>query len=366
MAPTVWGGLVFVGSAGSEVGVRGFVAAYDANTGKQVWRFYTVPAPGHGWVPKGRHGGGTVYMPPTIDMHNGLLYVGTANPSPVLLGTGRAGPNPYTDSILALQPRTGKLIWAYQEVAHDLWNYDAGSPVVIFDVHTKGKTIHAIGEAGKSGFFFVLNAGTGKPLFRPLAFVREHHTPPTTKPTLQCPGTLGGSLYSPVSYSPLTHAAYISGVNMCFIVQLTKQPVGGETDFAGTRTPEKKTPTGTFSAVDVDTGRFLWYKAMPTPMIGGSMTTASNLVFTGDQHGVLYAFDARNGQILLRAHLGLGFGSAPIAYAINGREYIAVAVGGSASTGANHLGPIGATVVVLTLGGKRIKSFQSPGVSSGP
>lgn len=133
MAPTVWGGLVFVGGSGSEDGVRGFVAAYDANSGKQVWRFFTVPARGQGWVPKtGRHGGGTVYMPPTIDTRTGLLYVGTGNPSPVILGTGRQGPNPYTDSILALQAHTGKLVWAHQEVAHDLWDYDAASPVVLY------------------------------------------------------------------------------------------------------------------------------------------------------------------------------------------------------------------------------------------
>src|SRR5437763_24733 len=360
MAPTVWNGLVFVGASGSEEGLRGFVRAYNAATGKQVWTFWTVPAPGQGWVPKGRHGGGTVYMPPTIDTRTGVLYVGTSGPSPVLLGTGRPGPNLYTSSILALQARTGKLVWHYQEVPHDLWNYDAASPVVIFDVHVKGKTIHAVGEAGKSGYFFILDARTGKRLFQPLAFVKEHHTPPTTKPTLQCPGVVGGVLYSPVAYSPVTHAAYISGINVCFIVQVTKKVQGGERDFAGTRTPGK-VRTGTFSAVDVNTGRFLWKVDMPTPMIGGATVTASNLVFTGDQHGVFYAFDARSGKILWRAHLGLAVGSAPIVYAVGGKEYVAVALGGSASSASLHLGNVGAVAVAFTLGGKPIRPFKSPG-----
>jgi alcohol dehydrogenase (cytochrome c) len=287
MAPTYWDGLIFVGASGSEDGVRGFVAAYDAKTGKQVWRFYTVPAPGHGWVPKGRHGGGGVYMPPTIDTRTGLLYVGTGTPSPVLLGTGRMGPNLYTDSILALQARTGKLVWYYQEVPHDQWNYGAASPVVIYDATIKGKTVHAVGEAGKDGHVYLLNAATGKPLFPPLAYVPVHHPAPTTKGVIACPGTVGGSPYSPMAYSPIAHAAYVAGVNICFKIKLSKAVTGGETDFAGTRSPATKHPSGTFSAVNVDTGKFLWKRTMPTPMIGGAAVTASNLVFTADQHGTL-------------------------------------------------------------------------------
>lgn len=364
MAPTVWNNLVFVGGSGAEDGVRGFVAAYDAKTGKQVWRFWTVPAPGQGWVPKtGRHGGGTTYMPPTIDTRSGVLYVGTGNPSPVFLGTARPGPDLYTDSILALNARTGKLVWYHQEVAHDLWDYDAASPVVILDIQKKGKKIHAVAEAGKNGYFFLLDARTGKDLFRPLAFVKENHSPPTTAGTLECPGPLGGSQYSPVAYSPVTHAAYVSGINMCFIITVTKQanPSGGETDVWATRRAENVPPTGTFSAVDADTGKFLWHRKMPTPMVGGASATASNLVFTGDQRGVFYAFDARSGKILWHANLGLAFGAAPIVYAVSGKEYIAVPIGGSAVTGAQRLGKVGAVVVVLTLGGKRITSFKPPG-----
>jgi glucose dehydrogenase len=364
MAPTVWNGLVFVGASGSEDGVRGFVAAYDARTGKQVWRFYTVPAPGTGWVPAGHHGGGGVYMPPTVDTRTGLVYLGTGTPSPVLLGTGRQGANLYTDSVLALQARTGKLVWYYQEVPHDQWNYGAASPVVIFDATVKGKTVHAVGEAGKDGHVYLLNAASGKLLFPPLAYVPVHHPAPTTKGVISCPGTTGGSPYSPMAYSPVVHAAFVPGINLCFKITLTKAVTGGETDFAGTRVPATKHPTGTFSAVDVNTGTFLWKLNMPTPMIGGEVATASNLVFTADQHGTLYAIDAHDGKILWHANAGLASGSAPIAYAVDGTEYVAFAMGGGATTAAQHLGSVGATMLVLKLGGKAVTPLASPGLSS--
>jgi alcohol dehydrogenase (cytochrome c) len=348
-APTVWNNEVLVGDSGSEDGVRGFVAAYDATTGKQLWRFYTVPKAGTSWVPKGA-GGGTVYFAPTVDPSTGTVYVGTGNPAPAIVGTARPGPDLYTDSILALNGTTGKLLWYHQEVAHDLWDYDAESPVVIFNAQVHGRTIKAVGEAGKSGYYFVMNAATGKDIFPKLAFVKEHHTPPTTKGTLECPGAVGGSQYAPVSYDPATQAAYVSGINLCMILTVTKKPGTGEKLFGGTRSaPSKEIPTGSLSAVNLKTGKFLWKLKMPTPMTGGSTATAGGLVFTGDQHGNLYAFDAENGRQLWKQNVGLAVGSAPIVYEVNGREYIAFAVGGGALTASEHLGPLGAKVVVFAL-----------------
>ncbi len=360
MAPTVWDGLVFAGSSGSQDGVRGFVSAFDEKTGKQVWKFYTVPAPGTGWVPKGRHGGGAVYMPPTVDPTSGLIYVGTGTPSPVLLGTGRLGPNLYTDSILALNAHTGKLAWYYQETPHDVWSYGAASPVTIFDADLAGKTVHAVGEAGKNGEFYILNAATGKLLFPPAAYVTVNHPQPTTKGTLACPGTLGGTPYSPVAYSPLTHAAYISGIDICFTLTITEKVTGGEQDFAGTRVPSTK-KSGTFSAVDVNTGKFLWKLKMPSPMVGGAAVTAGHIVFTAGQNGIFYAFDDRTGKTLWTTNVGLATGSAPIVYSIKGTEYVAIVLGGSAVTGAQNLGKEGAAVLVMKLGGSPIKPIPAAG-----
>jgi glucose dehydrogenase len=348
--PTVYDGLVIVGDSGSEDGVRGFVAAFNANTGKLVWRFYTVPAAGTSWVPKG-DGGGTVYFAPTVDTATGIVYVGTGNPSPAIVGTARPGPDLYTDSILAINAHTGKLIWYHQEIPHDLWDYDAESPVTIFTAKVHGKTVPAVGEAGKSGYYFMLDAKTGKDLFPRLAFVKEDHSPPTTRGTLECPGAVGGSQYAPVSYSPVTQAAYVSGINLCMILTVTPGGTGtGEKKFGGTRsTPSSEVPTGTFSAVSLTTGKFLWKRTMPTPMTGGSTTTAGGLVFTGDQHGNLYAMDAATGQILWQHNVGLAFGSAPIFYQIKGREYLVAAIGGGALTAAQHLGPIGARIIAFAL-----------------
>ena len=347
--PTVWNNMVFVGDSGAEDGVRGFVAAYNATTGKQLWRFYTVPKAGTSWVKK-PGGGGTVYFAPTIDPTTGTIYVGTGNPSPAIVGTARPGKNLYTDSILALNAYTGKLKWYHQEVHHDLWDYDAESPVVLFNATVHGRAVPAVGEAGKSGYYFILNRATGKDLFRKLAFVKENHTPPTTKGKLECPGAVGGSQYAPVSYSPQTHAAYVSGINLCMILTVTKTAKTGESQFGGARTsPSKEIPTGTFSAVNVNTGKFLWKRKMPTPMTGGSTTTAGGLVFTGDQHGNLYAFSAATGKVLWKTNVGLAFGSAPIVYEINGREYLLAAIGGGALTASEHLGPIGARVVAFAL-----------------
>ena len=360
MAPTVWDGLVFVGSSGAEQGVRGFVAAYDAKTGKQVWRFWTVPAPGHGWVKPGNNGGGTTYMAPTIDPSSGLLYLGTGNPSPAIVGTTRPGPNLYTDSILALNAHTGKLVWYHQEVPHDLWDYDAESPVVVFDTTVGGRTVHAVAEAGKSGYLFVLDAATGKDLFPRVAFVKEDHKPPTSKGVLEYPGPLGGSQYSPVAFSPLTRALYVSGLELPFILTVTKTPVGGEKFFGGLRSsPANIPPSGTFVAVDTTSGKFLWRKQMPTPMIGGA-TVVGDLVFTGDQHGYLYAFDAKTGRTVWKLGLGLAVATAPIVYRLDGRDYLTITLGGSALTASKHLGPVGARVVTLTLDGKPVpQAWQS-------
>jgi alcohol dehydrogenase (cytochrome c) len=355
MAPTAYDGKVYVGVSGSEDGVRGKIAAYDAKTGKELWTFYTVPKAGTGWVPKGG-GGGTIYMPPTVDVETGTVYVGTGNPAPVLVGDKRPGKNLYTDSIIALDADTGKLKWYHQEEAHDLWDYDAESPVVLFDAEIDGKMTRGVAEAGKNGLLFLLNAETGEDLFPPVPFVKRHHTPPTTKGTLECPGAVGGSQYSPLAYSPETQAVYVSGINLCMYLKVEYESTkNGEKAFAGDRVVPKNTEkTGTFTAVATNTGKVLWNHKMPTPMDGGATASAGGLVFTGDQQGVLYAFDAKTGDDLWQGDLKLAFGTAPVIYSIDGTQYVLATVGGAALTASEELGEIGARVIAFKLGGKKL------------
>src|SRR6201995_294005 len=304
MAPTAYDGKVYVGDSGSEDGVRGFVAAYDQKTGKKLWQFYTVPKAGTGWVPKGG-GGGTIYMPPTIDPKTGILYVGTGNPAPVIVGAKRPGKNLYTDSLLALNADSGELLWYHQEQAHDLWDYDAESPVLLFNAEIEGHRRRGVAEAGKNGLLFLLDAKTGKNLFPSVPFVKRDHSPPTKDGVLECPGAVGGSQYSPLAYSPETQAVYVSGINLCMVLRVTLESTSnGEKAFGGDRVVPKDTEkTGTFTAGGTTTGRVLWKKSMPTPMDGGATATAGGLVFTGDQQGILYAFDAKDGKDLWDAAL---------------------------------------------------------------
>jgi glucose dehydrogenase len=342
-APTVWDGIVFAGSSGGDSGVRGFIAAYSARTGRQLWRTYTVPAPGHGWVPAtGHHGGGAVWMPPVVDYSTGILYAATGNPSPDFIGAERPGGAPYTDGILALRARTGRVAWFTSLVYRDVSDYDAASPVVLV------RGVHGVGEAGKSGLFYLLDAATGRPLRAPARFVTTG-----AAGSVRCPGELGGSNYSPLAYDPATRAVYVSGIDYCGVYTADPPSAAashraGTPDLGGDVRPAQASASGTFTAIDTTTGMVRWQRAMPAPMLGGA-TEAGDLVFAGAVSGVLYAFDAATGQIRWQRDLGAGFGSAPVVYAAGGREYLAVVSGGAAIAAINQLGPVGGRLYVFAL-----------------
>lgn len=351
MAPQVYKGKIIVGSAGGEWPIRGFVAAFDATSGKEEWRWQSTDPKsfeGDSW----QRGGGMVWTTPAIDTARDLIIFSTGNPNPDLYGSGRKGDNRYTDSIVALQASTGKLAWFFQEVAHDVWDYDAVSNVVLFDTVDHGKTVPAAGEAGKTGWFYIVNRDTGKLIRRSDAFVdqsKNMFAQPTKEGVQMLPGANGGAEWSPPAYSPVTHAVYILGMNQLMTFTTGEdpgfQPGTMRLGSAFTNVAKDPVQNGVFAAINVDTGKLAWQYKAKQPLIGGALATAGNLVFMGEGDGYFDAFDATSGAKLWRFNLGAGVNAPPITYSVDGVQYIAVAAGGNFQMGF----PYGDTIAIFKL-----------------
>jgi alcohol dehydrogenase (cytochrome c) len=334
LAPQIYDGMVIVGSAGGEWALRGFVAAYDANSGKQRWRWLSTDPKtysGTSW----QSGGGMVWTTPAIDPKLGLVVFSTGNPNPDLDGTIRRGDNLYTDSIVALDVHSGELKWYYQEVKHDVWDYDAVSNVVLFDVHQNGETIPAAAEAGKVGWVFILDRRTGKLIRKSDPYVmmsKNMFSTPTSEGVDMLPGANGGAEWSPPAYSPQTHYLYILAMDQ--LMRFTTKPATSGPGLirlgsAFTNVAPGGVQDGPFVALDVETGKVAWQYKAPQPLIGGALATAGNLVFMGEGNGWFDAFNARTGDRVWRYNLGAGVNAPPITYQVNGEQYLAVAAGGN-------------------------------------
>jgi alcohol dehydrogenase (cytochrome c) len=355
MAPQVYHGMVIVGSAGAEYPTRGFVAAFDAQTGKVDWTFRTIASPGE---PGGdtwsgdswKTGGGSVWNTPAVDPANGLILFGVGNPNPDNWGESRKGANAYTDSVVAVHADTGKLAWWNQQVAHDLWDYDSAGPVVLFNAMDHGKEVPAAAEASKEGQVFIIDRLNGKLIRKSQPFVLQSAnmwTVPSSKPVDIYPGANGGGMWSPSAYSPLTHYFYVMGDNEAWTytanppaastpgnVPQVGMRLGGELKPVISEHPSDTIPpSGTLTAIDVDTGKIAWQYKSKLPMQGGVLATAGDLVFTGEMDGDFDAFDARTGARLWHYYLGVGVNAPPITYRVNGVQYVAVAAGGNGNNG---------------------------------
>jgi alcohol dehydrogenase (cytochrome c) len=350
MAPQIYKNEIIVGSAGGEWAIRGFVAAYDANTGAQKWRWDSTDPKsfaGDSW----KRGGGMAWTTPAIDPKLGLVIFSTGNPNPDLYGPSRAGDNLYTDSIVALDAATGTLKWYYQEVKHDVWDYDAVSPVVLADVSENGKTVPAAGEPGKVGWVFIVDRATGALIRKSDPYVMmspNMFSTPTKAGVDMLPGANGGAEWSPAAYSPQSHLLYILAMNqlMRFTTQQPTQAPGQirlGSAFANVET--NGIQNGPFVALNADTGKVAWQYTAPQPLIGGALATAGNLVFMGEGNGSFDAFNATTGQQLWRFNLGAGVNAPPITYEAGGTQYVAVAAGGNFQLGF----PYGDTLAIFKL-----------------
>jgi PQQ-dependent dehydrogenase (methanol/ethanol family) len=351
MQPTVYNGLVIVGSAGGEWPIRGFVAAYNGMTGKQAWRWDSTDPKTYAGDSYKR-GGGMVWTTPAVDPKLGLVIFSTGNPNPDLEGAPRMGDNRWSDSIVALDIKTGKFKWGYQEVKHDVWDYDAVSTPVLFDVHVGGQTIPAAGEAGKVGWFFIVDRRNGKLIRKSAGYVamsKNMFSQPTAKGVVMLPGANGGAEWSPPAYSPDTHYAYVLAMDQLMKFATHNDPYQSgriRLGSAFSNVEPNGVQDGRFVAIDTETGKIAFTVMTPQPLIGGPLVTAGNLAFYGEGDGWFDAVDAKTGKHVWRYNLGAGVNAPPITYEVGGQQYIAVAAGGNFQLGF----PYGDTVAIFKLG----------------
>lgn len=332
-APIAWHGLVFIGLAGSDWGIRGKMMAFDARTGKEAWQFWTVPEgnePGaNTWtVPATtKHGGGGVWTSFTLDPKTGELFVPVANPSPDYDLLHRPGDNLFTDSVVVLNARTGKLDWWYQLTHNDGFDYDLGAaPMLYRDAH--GAERVALGS--KDGYLYSLNRRTHKPVFKTAVTTIKYAKIPTLTGVRACPGPLGGVEWNGPAFDPRNDDIYVGAVDWCYVYKRGKEYVyePGAPSFATSAVPEPgDTGSGWVTAVNATTGAVRWKFHTPTPVVAGVTPTAGGLVFTGDIAGDLYAFDAADGKVLLKYDTGGSLAGGVITYAVHGRQYVTITSG---------------------------------------
>ena len=361
MAPVAVNGKVLIGTNGGEYGIRGFVKAYDANDGKLLWSFDTVPAKGHEGVyavndATGRNMkrdiaaekaqftksggdfyktlGGGVWMAPAVDKESNTAFFVVGNPSPDLYGAERPGDNLYTDSIVAVDLETGAYKWHYQYIAHDVWDLDAVSPVILTDAMGKdGKMRKVAIHGGKTGHVYVHDRATGELIRFSDAMIPQENmwALPTKDGARMLPGANGGVEWSPMAVNPKTRLAYAANLHqpMTYHVEDAKYP-GGKLWLGGAfKVIASEKQWGRLAAVNIDTGKMEWKFDTEQPLIGGVLATAGNLVFNGEGNGLFRAFDAKNGKMLWEYQCGAGVNAPAVSYMAGGKQYVAVAAGGN-------------------------------------
>jgi alcohol dehydrogenase (cytochrome c) len=349
-APLVVKDTVIVGTSGGDSGVRGFVAAYDAATGKRKWRFWTIPGPGEfgssSWPGDSYlHGGGTTWMPGTYDPPLNTLYWTTSNAAPDFVGDSRPGDDLYTACVVALDADTGKLKWYFQFTPHDVYDYDATETPVLLDTEENGTIRHLLVQANRNGFFYVLDRTNGK-FLRATPFVEKLNWAtgidasgrpilsgriPTTEGTNICPGIDGATNWFSPSYNPDTGLFYVMALESCdLFLAKPKEFVKGETFYnTGTTLPPGERMQKILLALSVADGKRVWsYPQIgPGNSWGGTLTTAGGLVFFGDDSNSFEAVEAKTGRVLWHFNTGQVMRASPMTYSVAGVQYVAIAAG---------------------------------------
>jgi alcohol dehydrogenase (cytochrome c) len=349
-APLVISDKVIVGTSGGDDGVRGFLAAYDPLSGKLLWRFWTIPGPAEfgseSWPGDlYLHGGGTTWMPGTYDRETNTLFWGTSNPAPDFDGGVRPGDDLYTDCVLALNPDTGKLKWHFQFTPHDLFDYDAPETPMLIDAQYKGESLKLLVQANRNGFLYVLDRSNGKflsasqfvgrlnwargidPQGRPIVADLK----PSTGGTEVCPGYGGATNWYSPSYNESTHFVYFLSLEECqtFFLKPQKFEEGKTFYSTGVKRVPGHVSQRVLLAYDLQTDSLAWkYPQVGSAHSeGGTMTTAGGLIFFGDDAESFEALDAKTGKPFWHFNTGQTFSASPMSYAVEGKQYVAIAAG---------------------------------------
>ena len=359
-APLVVGDLVVVGSMGGDMAHRGHLVAFDAKTGKQRWWFHVIPGPGEAgnetWTGDSwKYGGGAPWMTGSYDPELDLLYWGTSNASSDFYGGHRAGDNLYTNSIVALKPATGELVWHYQTVPHDVWDYDAAYEQILVDLPVNGRPRKLLLHPSKNGFVYVLDRTNGEYLsaFQYVDTVtwtsgldghgvpQNRLEPSLDRATLICSGAYGSRSWNQAAFSPETGLLYTVGIEWCSELTAREQRMVPGKHWSGGVMTMVASPGGPVSghlnAFEPLTGRRVWRVETKYPMLGALLSTGGDLLFAGDPEGHFAALNARTGERLWSFQTGSGHSGGPISYAVNGTQYIATPSGFGSHT-ANRLG----------------------------
>jgi alcohol dehydrogenase (cytochrome c) len=345
LAPLVIKNLVLVGVSGGEYGIRGFIDAYDAATGERKWRFYTIPATGEPgnetWEGESwKIGGSPAWITGTFDPETNTTFWTTGNPSPSNRGVGRAGDNLYSNSLLALDPDTGKLKWYFQFTQHDEHDYDATQvPVMIDD---GGKKL--IAQANRNGFFYVIDRTNGKLMlaesYAKVSWTKEKDAngrpipakegSPTPDGNRVCPGAAGATNWMSPTYDPQTKLFYVTAREQCDVFSTAPQPYdAGHAYYGSAYFPNEDAAPfyGALRALDLKTGKVAWEWKHVSPTWSGVLSTAGGIVFTGDAEGNFIALDAKSGKALWHFQCGASVYSSPMTYSVDGKQYVVVAAG---------------------------------------
>ena len=361
MAPTVIDNKVLIGTNGGEYGIRGFVKAFNADDGKLLWTFYTIPEQGNEgvWAVNDATGrnmkrdiaaekaqfakdssfwqtlGGGVWMNPAVDLKTRTIWFVVGNPSPDLYGTERPGDNLYTDSLVAVDLDKGTYKCHFQYVAHDVWDLDAVSPPILVDVKDKaGKTIPGVVHGGKTGHVYVHDRKDCSLIRFSEAMIPQENmwVLPTAEGARMLPGANGGVEWSPMAYDAKSRLAIALNLHqpMTYHVEAAKYPGGSKLWLGGAfKVIPSEKQWGRVSAVNIDTGKVAWKYDTEQPLIGGGLATGGGLYFFGEGNGLFKALDSKTGKLLWSFQCGAGANAMPVSYTVGQKQYVAMGCGGN-------------------------------------